>query len=71
MLLEKIDPGGIEGLTPNSFSHKLRKSVDALRRNGIVVTFRKSDGERLVCLHRADGADDLPTEKTVPIVPGD
>ncbi len=32
-LLEKIDPDGTEGLTPNSFSHKLRKSVDALRRS--------------------------------------
>lgn len=68
-LLEKIDPDGIECLTPNSFSHKLRKSVDALRRSGIVVTFRKSNGERLICLKRADGVDDLPTEKTVPIVP--
>ena len=46
-LLEKIDPDGAEGLTPNSFSHKLRKSVDALRRSGIVVSFRKSNGERL------------------------
>ena len=64
-LLEKIDPDGAEGLTPNSFSHKLRKSVDALRRNGIIVTFRKSNGERLICLRRADGVDDLTTEKTV------
>ena len=68
-LLEKIDPDGAEGLTPNSFSHKLRKSVDTLRRNGIVVSFRKSNGERLICLKRADGVDDFPAENTVTIVP--
>ena len=68
-LLEKIDPDGVEGLTPNSFSHKLRKSVDALRRSGIVVTFRKSNGERLICLKRADGVDDPTAGNTVTIDP--
>lgn len=69
MLLEKIDPGGVEGLTPNSLSHQIRKSVDALRRSGIVVTFRRSNGERLICLRRGDGVDDLPTGKIVTIDP--
>ena len=59
-LLEKIDPAGIEGWTPNSLSHQIRKSVDSLRKNGILVSFRKSNGERLICLKTADGAD-LPT----------
>ena len=59
-LLEKIDPAGIEGWTPNGLSHQIRKSVDSLRKNGILVSFRKSNGERLICLKRADGAD-LPT----------
>ena len=68
-LLEKIDPAGSEGWTPNSFSHQIRKSVDALRQNGILVSFRKSNGERLICLKRVDGAD-LPTvEKIAPIDP--
>jgi len=68
-LLEKIDPAGIESWTPNSFSHQIRKSVDALRQNGILVSFRKSNGERLICLKRVDGAD-LPTvEIIVPIDP--
>ena len=58
VLLEKIDPAGAEGLTPNSFSHRIRKSVDALRRNGITVSFRKSNGDRLICLKRVDGVDD-------------
>ena len=68
-LLEKIDPAGSEGWTPNSFSHQIRKSVDALRQNGISVSFRKSNGERLICLKRVDGADLPTTEKIVPIDP--
>ena len=69
MLLEKIDPAGTEGLTPNSFSHRIRKSVDALRRNGITVSFRKSNGDRLICLKRVDGVDDPAAENIVTIDP--
>ena len=69
VLLGKIDPAGTEGLTPNSFSHRIRKSVDALRRNGITVSFRKSNGGRLICLKRADGVDDSATENIVTIDP--
>ena len=68
-LLEKIDSAGMEGYSPNSFSHQIRKSVDTLRRSGISVSFRKSNGERLICLHRADGVDDPTAENTVPIDP--
>ena len=68
-LLEKIDPAGAEGLTPNSFSHRIRKSVDALRRNGITVSFRKSNGDRLICLKRADGVDDPAAGNIVTIDP--
>ena len=69
VLLETIDPAGTEGLTPNSFSHRIRKSVDALRRNGITVSFRKSNGDRLICLKRADGVDDPAAENIVTIDP--
>ena len=68
-LLEKIDPVGTEGLTPNSFSRRIRKSVDALRRNGITVSFRKSNGDRLICLKRVDGVDDPATGNIVTIDP--
>ena len=68
-LLEKIDPAGLESLTPNSFSHQIRKSIDALRRGGICVSFRKSNGERLICLRRADGVDDPAAVKSVTIDP--
>ena len=68
-LLEKIDPAGMEGYSPNSFSHQIRKSVDTLRRSGISVSFRKSNGERLICLKRAAGVDDPTAGNTVPIDP--
>ena len=69
VLLEKIDPAGIEGLTPNSLSHQIRKSVDALGNSGIIVSFRRSNGGRLICLKSADGVDDLAAEKIVTIDP--
>ena len=69
VLIEKIDPAGAEGLTPNSFSHRIRKSVDALRRNGITVSFRKSNGDRLICLKRVDGVDDPAAGNIVTIAP--
>ena len=71
VLLEKIDPVGVEGLTPNSLSHQIRKSVDALGNSGIIVSFRRSNGGRLICLKSADGVDNLTTEKTVTIDPAD
>ena len=69
VLLEKIDPAGADGLTPNSFSHRIHKSVDTLRRNGITVSFRKSNGDRLICLKRVDGVDDPVAGNIVTIDP--
>ena len=34
-----------------------------------LVSFRKSNGDRLICLKRADGVDDLTTENIVTIDP--
>ncbi len=68
-LLEKIDPAGSEDWTPNSFSHQIRKSVDTLRQTGIFVSFRRSNGERLICLKRADRADFPPVKKIGTIDP--
>ena len=49
--------------------HTFFSALDTLRQNGILVSFRKSNGERLICLKRVDGAD-LPTvEKIAPIDP--
>ena len=69
MLLEIIDPTGVDGLTPISLSHQIRKSVEVLRNSGIIVSFRRSNGGRLICLKSVDGVDDLAAEKTVTIDP--
>lgn len=68
-LLKIIDPDDLEGLTPNTLSRRIRKNVDTLGKIGILVSFRKSNGERLICLRRADRAADITTENTDPIDP--
>lgn len=68
-LLKIIDPTNAEGLTPNLLSRQIRKNVDTLGKNGIMVSFRKSNGERLICLRRADRAADITTANTDPIDP--
>lgn len=68
-LLKIIDPDDVEGLTPNLLSRRIRKNVDALGKNGIMVSFRKSNGERLICLWRADRDANITTANTVPIDP--
>ena len=70
-LLKIIDPDDVEGLTPNLLSRRIRKNVDMLGKNGILVSFRKSNGERLICLRRADRDANITTANTVPIVPAE
>lgn len=68
-LLKIIDPDDVEGLTPNLLSRRIRKNVDTLGKNGIMVSFRKSNGERLICLRRADRDANITTANTAPIDP--
>ena len=68
-LLKIIDPNDVEGLTPNLLSRRIRKNVDTLGKNGIMVSFRKSNGERLICLRRADRDANITTANTAPIDP--
>ena len=68
-LLKIIDTDDLEGLAPNTLSRRIRKNVDTLGKIGILVSFRKSNGERLICLRRADRAADITTENTDPIDP--
>ena len=68
-LLKIIDPTNAEGLTPNLLSRQIRKNVDTLGKNGIMVSFRKSNGERLICLKRADRDANITTANTDPIGP--
>ena len=68
-LLKIIDPDDVERLTPNLLSRRIRKNVDTLGKNGIMVSCRKSNGERLICLRRADRDANITTANTVPIDP--
>ncbi len=56
-LAEAIDPDGAEGILPKTLSRRIVQSVDALSKRGITVALRRSNGRRLIELHRADSAD--------------
>ena len=51
-LAQKIDPDGSAGITAKTVSKKTLQSVDALREHGITALYRRSDGRRLIELHR-------------------
>lgn len=65
-----IDPDGTEGITAKTVSRRVLQSVDALRDLGIWAVTRRSNGKRLIELHRADGADAAGAGGTVPVDPG-
>ena len=56
-LSQKIDPDGREGITPKKVSRMILQSVDALSKNGILVSVRRSNGKRIIELRRAYSDD--------------
>lgn len=56
-LAEAIDPAGAEGISVKTLSRRIFQNADALSKKGIMVTIRRSNGKRLIELHRADSAD--------------
>mgnify|MGYP000721715466 CR=1 FL=1 len=68
-LLEKIDPAGSEGITPKKVSRLILQSVAALSKIGISAVVRRSNGKRLIELHRAGSVDLEGVEEIVPIGP--
>ena len=70
-LSEKIDPVGAERISPKKVSRLILQNLDALSKNGISAVVRRSNGKRLIELHRAesDGAQGVPTVDPVdPVV---
>lgn len=62
-LSQQIDPVGAEGLTPKSVSRKILQSVATLQEQGITTTIRRSNGKRLIELHRAESdGEQVPGE---------
>ena len=68
-LSEKIDPDRSEGVTPKKISRMILQSVEALRKNGIQATVRRSNWKRVIELRRADSADLEGAGEIVPIDP--
>ena len=62
---------GSEGITPKKVSRLILQSVDTLSKIGISAVVRRSNGKRLIELHRAE-SDDTQDARTVdPIDPAD
>lgn len=68
-LAQRVDPDGEEGITPKNVSRKILQSVAALSEIGITETVRRSNGKRLIELHRADSADNAGAGNIVPVDP--
>ncbi len=69
-LTAAIDPVGAEGISPKTLSRRIVQSVDALSKVGITVIIRRSNGRRLIELHRAASDDETASGTVDPIDPG-
>lgn len=69
-LVKRIDPDGAEGIMPKTVSRKILQSIDTLGEFGITAVIRRSNGKRLIELHRAESADHQPPGTVDPIDPG-
>ena len=68
-LSERIDPVGVERMSPKKVSRQILQNLDALRKIGISAVVRRSNGRRLIELRRADSADLEGAGEIVPIDP--
>ena len=68
-LAQRIDPGATEGVTPKNVSRKVLQNTAALEKLGITAVVRRSNGKRLIELHRADSADHAGARNIVPVDP--
>ena len=66
-LAETIDPVGAEAISVKTLSRRIFQNTDALSKAGIAVTIRRSNGKRLIELHRADSADKSTPSTVDPI----
>ena len=68
-LAQRMDPDGVEGITPKNVSRKILQSVAALGEIGITAAVRRNNGKRLIELHRADSAGNAGAGNTAPVDP--
>lgn len=65
-LAGKIDPDVFAGVTPKKEARQMMKSAGALSEAGITFTIRRSNGKRLIELHRVESAVSDAPLKTDP-----
>src|SRR5699024_6241604 len=68
-LSERIDPVGVERISPKKVSRQILQNLDALSKIGISVVMRRSNGKRVIELRRADSVDLEGAGEIVPIDP--
>ena len=68
-LSERIDPVGVEHISPKKVSRQVLQNLDVLSKIGISAMVRRSNGRRLIELRRADSVDLEGDGEIVPIDP--
>ncbi len=68
-LVETIDPLGTENLSPKRIARRIEQSAGMLGKLGITSLTRRSNGKRLIELHRADSAAEQCTPRLDPVAP--
>lgn len=68
-LSERIDPVGVERISPKKVSRQILQNLDALRKIGISAVVRRSNGKRLIELHRAESDDAQGVPAVDPVDP--
>lgn len=68
-LSERIDPVGVERMSPKKVSRQILQNLDALRKIGISAMVRRSNGRRLIELQRAESDDTQGVPAVDPVDP--
>ena len=68
-LSERIDPLGVERISPKKVSRQILQNLDALRKIGISAVVRRSNGRRLIELQRAESDDTQGVPAVDPVDP--
>ena len=70
-LSEKIDPVGVERISPKKVSRLILQNLDALCKLGILCVVRRSNGKRLIELRRAESDDTQGAPALDPVDPAE
>ncbi|MCB6366339.1 helicase RepA family protein [Intestinibacillus massiliensis] len=68
-LSERIDPVGVERISPKKVSQQILQNLDALSKIGISAVMRRSNGKRLIELRRAESDDTQGVPAVDPVDP--